>query len=107
MKLKEWIERECVDRSKFAKKIGVERTALYLWEKGHIRPTYENLKKIVEATGGKVTIDDFIAHTEELEQAGLASRRWHKNVRAEQMGSELREVSSIPSGEKLDSAMGT
>lgn len=106
MKLKEWIETCCVDRSRLCKKIGVQRTVMYLWETGKTRPTYENLKKITEASGGKVTIDDFIAHSEELEQAGLASRRWHKNVRSEQLGSELCEVPPVSTGEKLDPVMG-
>lgn len=60
MKLGEWIDNNCISRKLFSDRLGVSKDTLYAWETGRSRPSYENLKKIMEFTNGGVGLDDFI-----------------------------------------------
>jgi len=58
MKLSEYLKRQNIDRQQFAETIGVDRVSVYRWETGKAFPI-RHLRKIVAATGGEVTANDF------------------------------------------------
>ena len=57
MKLGEYIEKTGISAYRFAELSGVHFTNIYRYLKGRT-PRGDNLKKILEATNGKVTIDE-------------------------------------------------
>jgi transcriptional regulator with XRE-family HTH domain len=58
MKLTDYMKRHKIDRYQFAEMIGVDRVSVYRWETGKAFPI-RHLEKIVAATKGKVTANDF------------------------------------------------
>lgn len=60
MKLGEWLKAHNVTAPAFAKQIGVDRSNVTRWIAGDVRPGWDLLPKIIEATGGHVTANDFL-----------------------------------------------
>lgn len=58
--LTEYRERHGLTLQEFGSRIGVGKAAVWKWEAGSL-PRKEMLVRIVEATGGEVTLADFIA----------------------------------------------
>ena len=58
MKLSEYINEE-TSVADFAALIGVTRQTVYIWLGGKAYPTRRSMKRIVEATDGAVTANDF------------------------------------------------
>jgi len=67
MKLSDYLKRNKIDRHQFAAIIGVDRVSVYRWETGKAFPI-RHLNKIIAATDGKVTANDF-AQTEGATQS--------------------------------------
>lgn len=59
MKLSDYLKRHKIDRQHFAAEIGVDRVSVYRWETGKAFPI-RHLQKIIAATKGKVTANDFV-----------------------------------------------
>lgn len=59
MKLSHYLKRHKIDRQQFAETIGVDRVSVYRWETGKAFPI-RHLGKIIAATKGKVTANDFV-----------------------------------------------
>lgn len=59
MKLKEWIEKEHKTQQEVADAIGVAQGQVSAWCSGDKMPRPENIRKIVEYTGGEVQPNDF------------------------------------------------
>lgn len=63
MKLTDFLKRNKMTRDDFADAIGVDRVSVYRWETGKAFPI-RHLNKIIAATGGKVTANDFVQPNE-------------------------------------------
>lgn len=59
MTLNQYLDEAQLDRFQFAEQIGVAPETVRRYLTGERRPDKENLKSIAEATGGKVTANDF------------------------------------------------
>lgn len=59
MTLKEWIA-ECGSIKNAAKKARLPRTAMHNYVGGYCRPSLEMANKISKASGGRVTMQDFL-----------------------------------------------
>lgn len=59
MKLTEFLKRNKISRDEFAETVGVDRVSVYRWETGKSFPI-RHLSKIIAATSGKVTANDFV-----------------------------------------------
>jgi DNA-binding transcriptional regulator YiaG len=59
MKLSEYLRSKKIDRQAFAETIGVDRVSVYRWETGKSFPI-RHIQKIITATEGKVTANDFM-----------------------------------------------
>ena len=60
MRLDWYLEKNAIPVEKFADKIGVHRTSIYRFMKGLAFPRPATLRRIKEATGGRVTAEDFV-----------------------------------------------
>ena len=70
MKLTLWIQQHCGgSRKEFAKMIGSSPQAIYRYEDGDRVPAPKVMHKIVEATGGDVTPNDFISLNDDQTEA--------------------------------------
>ena len=58
MKLKDFLKEEDITQEEFAKKIGSKQTTVARWIQG-ATPRVEMMSKILLATQGKVTANDF------------------------------------------------
>ena len=61
MKLSEYLDREGVNREKFAAICRVTTEAVRLWEKGHRIPRAKAMQRIAKASRGAVKPSDFYA----------------------------------------------
>jgi DNA-binding transcriptional regulator YdaS (Cro superfamily) len=59
MDLWQWLERERIRPSHFAKLIKRHHSTISHWKSGGKRPDWESLDRIAEATNGEVTSADF------------------------------------------------
>lgn len=59
MTLSEYLKQHQIDRQQFAETIGVDRVSVYRWETGKAFPI-RHLQKIIAATDGAVTANDFV-----------------------------------------------
>jgi DNA-binding transcriptional regulator YdaS (Cro superfamily) len=59
MNLADYLEKTGTDRKEFAAALGVKLTTVYRWLRGD-RVPIRHFHKIAEATGGKVTANDFV-----------------------------------------------
>ena len=59
MTLQEYFKLSGTDRNEFAKEIGVDPITVYRWENNKRFPR-DHIRKIMQATGGKVTANDFV-----------------------------------------------
>lgn len=64
MKLATYLAAQEVKDAVFAERIGVTRMTLWRYKSGDRRPEWDVLERIVQATGGQVTPNDFLAATE-------------------------------------------
>lgn len=60
MKLDDYLNKHGITEAAFAALIGVNQSSVNRMRKGLIRPDISTLKRIVEATDGNVTLDDFL-----------------------------------------------
>lgn len=60
MKLDAYLTENGITETVFATVIGVHQSSVHRLRKGAIKPDIETLAKIVEATGGVVTLADFM-----------------------------------------------
>lgn len=60
MRLDLYLEKHDIPVEKFADKIGVHRTSIYRFMKGLAFPRPATIRRIREATGGRVTSEDFV-----------------------------------------------
>jgi transcriptional regulator with XRE-family HTH domain len=63
MRLSDYLTSHNIDRQQFADAIGVDRVSVYRWETGKAFPI-RHLSKIIAATDGKVTANDFVQPSE-------------------------------------------
>lgn len=61
MNLAEYLKREGITAGALAKRIGVNRQLVYRWAAGGGLPSGKNLRRLLEATGGAVTLDALLA----------------------------------------------
>lgn len=59
MTLREWLEANELTNTEFARRIGSQESTVRKWRLGLRRPRAEALVKVVQATGGQVTANDF------------------------------------------------
>lgn len=52
--LRDYVEAKCINVQKFAKRVGVSRTAVYKWMEGSELPTRANARKVHDLTDGAV-----------------------------------------------------
>ncbi len=60
MRLKDWLSERRMTGSDFADLISVDKSNVSRWINGHVRPEWDVIKRIKDATGGAVTADDFL-----------------------------------------------
>lgn len=60
MKLDDWLQKNTVNYSAFARKIGVSYHVFYNWRRGKTVPKAKYIHKICKATGGEVSFLDFV-----------------------------------------------
>lgn len=60
MKLDEYMSLNALTDVALAAKVGVASTTVMRWRRGTVKPDWEVLPRIVEATGGAVTANDFM-----------------------------------------------
>lgn len=58
MYLEDWIKKKGMTYKEFNELMNIERTTLYYWLKGKIKPSSTNMEKIKLLTKGKVTYDE-------------------------------------------------
>jgi DNA-binding transcriptional regulator YdaS (Cro superfamily) len=63
MDLGTYITENGADIAELAKKLGVTKEAVRLWVAGSRTPRPDAMRRIVDATGGQVTPNDFLAAT--------------------------------------------
>jgi transcriptional regulator with XRE-family HTH domain len=61
MTLSEFLKSSSTSHADFAAMIGVSQVAVTRYANGVREPNFEILRKIAEATGGRVTANDFVA----------------------------------------------
>lgn len=61
MRLSEYLAKTKTSPEKFAAKVGVHPTTIYRLLSGTTIPKRENLKRIIAATGGEVSVVDLMA----------------------------------------------
>ncbi len=66
MKLTEWLKKEKVTKGEFAKRIGIARNTLYLYERGIRQPPLDIALRIERATNGEVRVEDLIRQPAEV-----------------------------------------
>ncbi len=69
MTLREFLDTENVPHGQFAARIGVSAEAVRRYLQGKRRPSWDVMPKIIEATGGKVTPDSFLASDQSRQMA--------------------------------------
>jgi transcriptional regulator with XRE-family HTH domain len=60
MRLADYLSREGISDTEFAAMIGVSRMSVGRYRSGERRPEWDVLARIVEATRGEVTANDFL-----------------------------------------------
>lgn len=60
MNLREYLFRNEMTKTEFAKRIGTHRNTLYLIIKGKVNPSLPMAKKIEEVTNGEVQMEDLL-----------------------------------------------
>lgn len=60
MQLSAWLDKHKINRSEFARRIGVSPGAITGWCDGSFWITKENAQRIFDETGGAVTPTDFM-----------------------------------------------
>jgi putative transcriptional regulator len=60
MTLDDYLRENKITETAFAAVIGINQSSVHRLRKGTIRPDIETLARIVSATGGAVTLSDFI-----------------------------------------------
>lgn len=60
MNLQAYREQHGLTRAAFARTLGVSWVTLWKWEEGRVRPSYDNLVRIHEATDGAVSLTDIV-----------------------------------------------
>ena len=58
MDLKDYIEEKCITKAKFARKIGINYTALHRILSKECYPSVSTAQRIVKLTNGEVTFED-------------------------------------------------
>jgi transcriptional regulator with XRE-family HTH domain len=59
MLLSEWLKREKIGVEEFGKRIGRSHATVSRWCTGKRTPSFDALQKIMKATNGEVTAEDF------------------------------------------------
>lgn len=72
MKIVDYLTRERVSRKTFAGRLGVHHSLVYRWIDGNSAPSLELAARIVEVTGGEVTIEDLLAPSRDKDAAEKA-----------------------------------
>ena len=65
MELQEYLEKNFIVKSKFAKAVGINPTTLHHILSGKFLPSGKTAQKIVELTNGEVTFEDLFKKKEE------------------------------------------
>ena len=65
MTLKEYLASAKLDQKTFAARIGATQQAVSLWVSGHATPRPSVMARIMKATDGLVTANDFMAEAAE------------------------------------------
>lgn len=60
MKLDTYLKEHGLSDGDFAAEVGRDRTTVLRWRRDDARPDWPALQKVLEATGGKVTPNDFL-----------------------------------------------
>lgn len=60
MQLREWLNTKKMPANEFAALIGVDKSTVGRWIAGDVRPSWEIIPRIIDATGGAVTANDFL-----------------------------------------------
>ncbi len=63
MQLSEWLDQHKIDRSEFARRVGVTPGAITGWCKGDFWLSRESAQKIFDETKGAVTPNDFLLNS--------------------------------------------
>jgi len=61
MELKTYLNKQTLSCGDFGKLIGVTERAVIKWQRGERIPRQEYMQKIIAATGGEVTPNDFFS----------------------------------------------
>ena len=61
MRLAEYLGQPGITASALARVVGVSHSTIGRWADGSIEPSLSGMRKLHEATGGKVTPNDFLA----------------------------------------------
>lgn len=59
MTLSEYLKQHQIKPAAFARQIQTSRQSVHRWTAGLARPRANDMRRIAEATGGKVTANDF------------------------------------------------
>lgn len=60
MRLGEWLAAQKMSNTKFAELLGVDKSMVGRWVSGDVRPGWDTIPRIIDATGGEVTANDFL-----------------------------------------------
>ncbi|MEM4720505.1 MAG: helix-turn-helix transcriptional regulator [Candidatus Methanomethylicaceae archaeon] len=60
MKFSEWRAKARLSLDRIARALGVSHETVRNWDRNTVYPSEENLRKIIELTGGLVTDSDFV-----------------------------------------------
>lgn len=63
MQLSDWLDQQKIDRSDFARRIGVSPAAITGWCKGAFWLSRESAQRIFDETRGAVTPNDFLQNS--------------------------------------------
>lgn len=69
MKLTDYLSQHGVSDGEFAASIGVDRSSVSRMRRGITRPDWPTIERIIEATNGSVTANDFISSPQSDEAA--------------------------------------
>lgn len=69
MKLADFLRTKEIKAADFARQIGVSRQNVSRWALGNVIPRPDEMRRIIEATDGEVTPNDFFAPTEPSTEA--------------------------------------
>lgn len=76
MKISQYIAKNKINITEFAKAIGVKRNSVYRYQRGR-RPSDEVITKIIQITEGAVTLQDFFPNIPRIDSAASITTNSH------------------------------